>query len=222
VIKVEEMKEIWKDVKNYEGLYQVSNLGRVRSLPKKRKNSKGTYIIKEKIMKPSIGSTGYYFVNLTKECNLKIPRKIHRLVAQTFIPIIKGKTYINHIDGNKLNNNIDNLEWCTNQENIIHAYETGLNKRFTIDQKELQELYINKGLGISNIANIKNVSFNVIERELKRQGFKLRNMSEADTKYFITKEFLEKELENKTQKQIASEIGCDASLISKYKKKFNL
>lgn len=211
------MKEVWKDIEGYENKYQISNLGRVKSLSRKISNGKSFYLSKEKILKSSIGTTGYYFVNLNY-----VSKKIHRLVAKTFIPTIEGKNYVNHIDGNKLNNKSDNLEWCTNQENIIHAYETGLNKRITISEKELQELYINKGLGISNIANMKNVSFNVVERELKRQGFKLRNMSEADTKYFITKEFLQKELKNKTQKQISNEIGCDASLISKYKKKFNL
>jgi len=97
-----------------------------------------------------------------------------------------------------------------------------LNKRITLSKKELEELYIKQRLGATKIANIKNISCNVVERELKRHGFALRNKSEADTKYFITKELLKEKLKTKNQKQTSIELGCDASLISFYKKKYEL
>ncbi len=107
------MKEIWKDVENYEGLYQVSNLGRVKSL------------ITNKILKPDIGL--YKVVRLYK--NKKGKRVyVHRLVASSFIINSDNKPMVNHIDGNKLNNKIENLEWVTCQENNRHAFDTGLNK----------------------------------------------------------------------------------------------
>lgn len=108
------MQEIWRDIKNYEGLYQISSLGNVKSL---RNN---------KILKPGIRNE-YYIVSLCKGGKQK-SKTIHRLVAKTFIPNPKNKEQVNHIDGNKLNNRIENLEWCTNQENIIHSWKNGLSK----------------------------------------------------------------------------------------------
>lgn len=122
------MKEIWKDIKNYEGLYQISNLGRVKSL-KKYVNHSGNSkrVVNEKILKPVIDNTKYFVVSLWKDNKHTRPH-IHRLVAETFISNLENKPHINHIDGNKLNNSVNNLEWCTPKENIIHAYKIGLNK----------------------------------------------------------------------------------------------
>lgn len=109
--------EIWKDVKDFEGLYQISNTGKVRSL--KRNNTNG------KILKSAFNYKGYEVVYFSKN-NKKYVRKIHRLVAESFIPNLNHKEQVNHIDGNKANNNVDNLEWCTCRENIIHAYRNNL------------------------------------------------------------------------------------------------
>lgn len=114
------MKEIWKDIEDYEGLYQVSNLGNVRSL-----NYNGTHKIKE--MAHQLMRKGYLRVHLSK--NNKSKRiSIHRLVAETFIPNPNNLPQVNHIDGNKQNNCVSNLEWCTNLENQRHAWNNGLRK----------------------------------------------------------------------------------------------
>lgn len=123
------MEEVWKDIKGYEGLYQVSNLGNVRSIERKVDyRIKGTYAIKPSILlKPSINKNGYLSVALSK--NNKIKRmRVNRLVALNFISNPNKKPQVNHIDGNKSNNNVNNLEWCTNSENQLHAYKSGLHK----------------------------------------------------------------------------------------------
>lgn len=118
------MVEIWKDIKGYEGRYKVSNLGNVKSLLGK----------KERILKSLNHTEGYYKVILYKE-NIAKNKCIHRLVAEAFIDNPQNKKDINHKDGNKHNNNVSNLEWCTRKENVIHAWKLGLAK-VTIRQKE--------------------------------------------------------------------------------------
>ena len=112
------MIEIWKDVKGYEGLYQVSNHGKVKSVKRKGKNGR-YYGGKTKILTPS-KSGGYLTVGLSKGSFSKT-YLVHRLVADVFIPNPLNKKEINHIDGDKHNNNIDNLEWNTRLENMRHA-----------------------------------------------------------------------------------------------------
>lgn len=115
------MKEVWKDIKDYEGLYQVSNLGRVKSLPRKRVTpTKGTYYSVEKILKPGITDRGYQQVALCKDSKLK-RCLIHRLVAQTFIPNSNNYPEVNHKDENKVNNVVENLEWCTSKYNANYG-----------------------------------------------------------------------------------------------------
>lgn len=112
------MKEIWKDIDGYEGLYQVSNLGRVKSLM-----CHGFKRVK--ILKGCRYAKGYLIVNLYKS-GKPISKSIHRLVASAFIPNTQLKKEVNHLDANKVNNYVDNLEWCTTLENVKHAIENGL------------------------------------------------------------------------------------------------
>ena len=122
------IKEEWKDIKNYEGLYQVSNLGKIKSVNKLVKN-KGNFKkkIKERILKPSKVYNGYLRLTLSKN-GIHKNYRVHRLVAEAFIPNLNNYEDINHIDGNKQNNCIDNLEWCSRKQNIIHSWKNGLSK----------------------------------------------------------------------------------------------
>lgn len=132
------MKEIWKDIKNYEGLYQVSNLGKVRSLYKWDINKK-QYIKENKILKLNTRNN-YYIVQLTKNKKRK-SKQVHRLVAEAFILNPKNKPFINHIDFNTKNNNINNLEWCTQKENVNHSI-CNMKHRKLITHSNTKEKYI--------------------------------------------------------------------------------
>ena len=116
------MKEIWKDVKGYEGFYQVSNLGRVKKLSYTIINSNGKCVhYKEHFVICNIAKMGYYMFDL-RIYNKKRKRVyLHRIIAEAFIHNPNNLPCINHKDENKLNNNIDNLEWCTYQYNIIYG-----------------------------------------------------------------------------------------------------
>ena len=106
------LNEIWKPIEGYEGLYEVSNLGRVKSL--KRLHTK------ERILSQFLNHRGYARVNLWKE-NKSRKYSVHRLVAEAFIPNPDSKPQVNHIDENKTNNSVENLEWCTQLENHNHG-----------------------------------------------------------------------------------------------------
>lgn len=120
------MEEIWKDIPSYEGYYQVSNLGNFRSLPRIIKyKSNGTRNYPSKVLLTETTKDNYQRIVLMKD-GVKTRYQAHRLVALTFIPNPDNKPLINHIDGNKSNNVVTNLEWCTASENMIHADNTGL------------------------------------------------------------------------------------------------
>ena len=112
------MEEIWKDIKDYEGLYQVSNLGNIKSLLRKRVDR--NQILQEKILTKYIKNNGYEVVTLFKN-NKEKKCLIHRLVAQAFIKNPNNYKEINHKDENKLNNNVNNLEYCTRKYNCNYG-----------------------------------------------------------------------------------------------------
>lgn len=111
------MCEEWTDIKDYEGLYQVSNFGRVRSLDRLDGSN---HRLKGRILKPIKQTHGYLHVCLYKNGSQSI-KKIHRLVAQAFISNPENKLDVNHIDENKTNNMLSNLEWVTRKENVNHG-----------------------------------------------------------------------------------------------------
>lgn len=155
--------EVWKPIEGYEEFYEISNLGRVKS---KRKFK---YTFREILLSPVIRS-GYYVVGLydsSKKCKMHL---LHRLIAIAFIPKIIGKNTINHIDGNKLNNSIDNLEWCTQPENVEHARRTGLMKEYeethhnaSLTNKQVLEIY-HSNLSHKELSYLYKVSQGVISK----------------------------------------------------------
>lgn len=152
------MIEIWKDIEGYEGSYQVSNLGRVKSLARQC----GTCCRKEKILVISKTVDGYSRVRLQDGGKDKTAR-VHRLVAKAFLPNPLNKDTVNHIDGNKLNNEVSNLEWADRVEQMVHAYELGLktsrvgssnsNAKLTDEQvKEIRKTYVRNSREFGTVA----------------------------------------------------------------------
>ena len=144
--------EVWKDIKGYEGLYQVSNLGRVkRILFKNRMTEK----MKDKLLKPFRGKKGYLQVTLCKNNKTKL-FNIHRLVAEAFIPNPDNLPQINHKDENKENNRVENLGFCTIKYN--HNYGTGKQRQAEqikkkVDQYDLQGNFIKRWNGMIDVQN---------------------------------------------------------------------
>lgn len=118
------MQEVWKDIAGYEGLYQVSNHGRVKSLERFNVNT-GSYELRERMLKLSHNKRGYPMVMLINKTNRK-GKAVHRLVAEAFIPNPDCLPQVNHKDENKNNNCVDNLEWCDNSYN--HNYGTRIER----------------------------------------------------------------------------------------------
>lgn len=122
--------KIWIDIKNYEGIYKISNNGEIYSL------------LKNKNLKPGDNGKGYLFVHLFKE-GIKKSFYIHRLVAFAFINNSENKKQVNHIDCDKSNNNVENLEWSTSFENMQHASKNG--KLYSSDYQKKQTSLANRG-----------------------------------------------------------------------------
>ena len=116
------MDEVWKDIPFAKGYYQVSNLGRVRSIDRTANAKQSTRKIKGQVLQQSL-SSGYAIVTLSFDGVRKSVR-VHRLVAEAFLPNPINKRTVNHIDENKLNNRIENLEWATDRENANHGNRT--------------------------------------------------------------------------------------------------
>lgn len=121
------MQEIWKDIPGYEGIYQASSFGRIKSVPHmiKANINGGRRITEERFKALHKGWHGYLWVSLCKGGKAKT-QSVHRVIANTFLENKNNYPDVNHKDGNKLNNNVDNLEWCTTKQNQIHAAVNGL------------------------------------------------------------------------------------------------
>lgn len=124
-------QESWKEVVGYEGLYEVSSCGRVRSLDRlihrEQSGNKVVIPIKGKLLSLRQDKDGYLIVNLSKH-GTKVSKRVHRLVAQAFIANPEDKPQVNHIDGKKNNNIVSNLCWVTSLENISHSWGKGLRR----------------------------------------------------------------------------------------------
>lgn len=133
--------EIWKDIKDFEGYYQVSNLGNVKSLDRKSETNGRIRNIKGRILKQSTNPKGYKLVFLCK-AGIISPINVHRLVCLAFIKNTFCKGDVNHKNGIKSDNNVDNLEWLTRSENVKHAFDNGLN--YVSEVRKLKFLLIAK------------------------------------------------------------------------------
>lgn len=164
--------ELWRDVSNFEGYYQVSNFGRVRGLPRTDRLGRR---INPKVLTLQRDKDGYSVVNLTKNENVKAV-KVHRLVAIAFLSNECGLPEVNHIDGNKSNNRADNLEWCTHKSNHVHARKTGLicqtgessvNHKLTYEEVKFIRTNCVKGdpkFGVTALARLFGVSAPTVSR----------------------------------------------------------
>lgn len=161
------MKEIWKDVKGYEGTYQISNLGRAKRFYKNKP---------EKILKPVKGQLGYMSYTFCINSKIKTYR-IHRLVALAFIPNPNNLPEVNHIDGNKENYSIENLEWCTRSQNMKHGHSLGLiftekasdaTRIITKDKLTIIKKMRKLGFTLNEIACITEVTISTISKQLRK------------------------------------------------------
>lgn len=139
-------KEIWKDIKNYEGLYQVSNFGNVKSLV-----FKNNIVTKkrQKVISQNIKSDNRCIVHLYKDCKRKA-FLVHRLVANAFLENKNNLPQINHKDGNPRNNNINNLEWCSASYNCKHSYINDLSKLKSYNISKMKKIIRNDGKVYNN------------------------------------------------------------------------
>jgi len=174
------MKELWKKVEEegYKGLYEVSNFGRVRSNHGRKRFLTG-----------SVAGTGKYKYIIFRKNNKIKGKYMHRLVAEAFLPNPQSKPQVNHKDGNRLNNHVDNLEWCTCGENHKHAYRLGLRKRLNREGENNGNAKLNKhqvarirlirevapSLGYRRISKMFDISTATIRDILKNRTWKDHN-----------------------------------------------
>lgn len=227
------MKEIWKDIEGYEGLYMISNLGKVKRLEKtiiqeKGRNGKGDYertfpeiLMKQQLRGP--GKVKYYLVGLVKDQGAKSKHFfVHRLVALAFIPNPENKPYVNHIDNDPTNNIWTNLEWCTHQENMDHMTNQGRSGdnglKVPVDQYNFDGNIVATYESISDAAKKLNKTIGIIRKCVNGQtpnayGFIFKNSNDP-----LTKEELDvrKHKKKRVQGEI-SQFTLDGEWVADYK-----
>ena len=164
------MIEEWKDIEGYEGLYQVSSLGRIKSFDRiikyKKNNKIITYLKKGRIMKPHNNGRDYLNVSLIKDGNIQKHLYIHIIVAKAFIPNPYNLEQVNHKNFNKTDNRVENLEWCTRKNNMLHYKQSSFFKEVQIKKqiashnktirkiKKFKDIIIKKYINGETIENI--------------------------------------------------------------------
>ena len=163
--------ETWAKVKDFEDCYEISSLGNLRSINREVKHYvdgfKRTY--KGSIKKTRLNSKGYVRANLKKD-GKRYDFTIHRLVAIAFIPNPLNKPQVNHINGVKTDNRVENLEWCTNSENIIHSVKMRLVET-KLNDLEAIEIY-NSNLSQRKLAEVYNISASIVWRIKNKKAYK--------------------------------------------------
>lgn len=182
------MEEVWKDIEGYEGLYQVSSLGKVRSLNRKVRHSSGNsmrVLVGKEILTFNAGA-GYLCVSLCKKGTI-VRKYVHHLVSAAFLETQNNKKEINHKNGIKTDNKVENLEWCTHGENQKHSWKTGLRKKLTWGKRgeknynskltkeqvlEIREKYVPKKYSLRRLAREYGVSNSQITRIIDQTSWR--------------------------------------------------
>lgn len=187
------IEEIWKDIIGFEGLYMVSNLGNIKRYAKTWKSGRNGNQIKslpESPVKTRISSWGYEVCTLHKD-GKKITKRVHVIVAQAFIynDDVLNKKQVNHIDGNKLNNKADNLEWCTASENVLHSWHViKTHDSPSFDMKTRIEIWEKYKSGYTVLELVKEYdstypyiyNLTVLREKYDRKSFKVNRLSNED------------------------------------------
>ena len=215
--------EVWKDVVDWEGCYQVSSFGNVRSKDKVRvKERQGKTVhafYKGRVMKIKLKQDGYLGVHLRDDQRNSHPTT-HRLLALSFIKNIGNKPTVNHKDGNKQNNNISNLEWATHSEQTIHAFDTGLLKPrgapiYSPEFKaRVYDYFLTNGCSINELKRVFNISqktaSSISQGITTRQGLTIPEQS--------VPEIIKLRNEGWTLKRISEEFNCGISQVHRITK----
>ena len=216
------MQEVWKDIKGYEGHYQISSNGRVKSLARMRLGKNDCLIsLKEKILKQKTTKSGYKSVHLRCMEKQSHPT-VHRLVAEAFIENPENKLTVNHIDANKENNCVTNLEWSTHSEQMIHAVNNNLlevrgSPKYSKDfKKEILDYYNSNKISCSSLAKL----FGISERTAGRivnGGVKPRTTTRilSDGSIFV------EDILSKEQVKEIKQLRADGMTLSAIAKLFN-
>jgi DNA-binding CsgD family transcriptional regulator len=181
------MMETWKDVDGYEGLYQVSNMGNVKTLARLHRVDR-PYTKKERLMNPPTNSTGYRQATLYKD-KKGVIHSVHKLVATAFLERHPHHQVVNHKDGIKTNNTVENLEWCTYGQNQSHAIRTGLIRIYRgenhyaskLTDAQRQEIVVlrSKGMKQREIAEIYGIKQQSVSKVLSKTHVDCRTLPET-------------------------------------------
>lgn len=222
--------EIWKDVKGFEGLYSVSDKGRVKSHDKKHKHFKNgaEYVRKGRILRPYKKKHGYLEVSLY-DINRKPHYKlVHRIVAEAFLPKVNGAEVVNHKDHSKVNNKVENLEWCTQKENCGYSLKKGFYKvgeeahsakmtRETVI--ECRKKYFVSGFSIKDLSNEYGLSYQNMNSLIKGESWRcVEDFLVSEKKYYKGKLYEMDFISIKEMKKwgCSTEYICSLYNMSKY------
>lgn len=195
--------EEWRDIDGFEGLYQVSNLGEVKSL---QFWCGDHYVRREKVLKKSLNRTGYYSVSLSRHGVIK-RALVHRLVGMAFIENPNNLPYINHKDHCRTNNHISNLEWCTPQYNQAYASKHGRMFKKVQPQQIIDDY--ESGMSGTQVALKHGIDSSAVYYWLKKSGVPVRSASDVHSKYKLDyKELGELFKQDISTKAIAEMYGC--------------
>ena len=161
------MEEVyWAPIPGYESYYEVSNYGQIRGVERIISTPHQQRKIKSRVLKPRINKYGYLIIDLSKSSVSKT-FEVHRLVALTFLPQQEGRNCVNHMDADKLNNNVENLEWVTHTENVHHAINLNL---YSICKMVINECTGKLYHSISEASRNENLSYSKLKRVFKENG----------------------------------------------------